>query len=187
MTIYVIITSLSCDKILATRAHVKISKSSYCTAWNFWGRKLSQFCHNSRKFSPWNLGAWHPLVVQASNPWKFSLWKLFFHQFAKTFSLASFLLYGTCSEQLFSSHEMGLLFFGGYKLFFHLIYLSWIIKNEFFLFPVQGNIATDNCQWRRRVCVVRKRDAVFGPPPASYEPATTQPIALSVYRWPVSS
>ena len=28
-----------------------------------------------------------------------------------------------------------------------------------------------NCQWRRRVCVVRKRDAVSAPPPAIYESA----------------
>ena len=34
-------------------------------AGNFQGRKLSwisQFCGYSRKFSPWNLGVWHPLA-----------------------------------------------------------------------------------------------------------------------------
>ena len=33
----------------------------------------------------------------------------------------------------------------------------------------------------------QKRDAVFTPPPASYEPATVQPIALSMYCWLVGS
>ena len=37
------------------------------------------------------------------------------------------------------------------------------------------------------VCAVRKRDTVFTPLPASYEPAAAQPIASSVYRWPVGS
>ena len=30
-------------------------------------------------------------------------------------------------------------------------------------------------------------DAVFAPPPASYEAATAQPNALSVYRWPAGT
>ena len=44
-----------------------------------------------------NLGVWHPLAVQASNPWKFSLQKLyFFQQFTEDFSLESFLVYSSC-------------------------------------------------------------------------------------------
>ena len=42
-------------------------------------------------------------------------------------------------------------------------------------------------QWRRRVCAVRKHDAVFAPPPASYGPVAVQPITGSVYCWPVGS
>ena len=41
---------------------------------NFWGRKLSrilQFCGCLRKFSPWNLGAWYPLVAPVGNLRKF--------------------------------------------------------------------------------------------------------------------
>ena len=49
----------------------------------------------SQKFSPWNLGAWHPLAQQ-----KWAICKSFlrknriFHQFVKVFSLESFPLYG---------------------------------------------------------------------------------------------
>jgi len=41
--------------------------SRYHIAGKFWGRKLSrisEFCVYSQKFSPQNLGVWHPLVEQ---------------------------------------------------------------------------------------------------------------------------
>ena len=61
------------------------------------------------KFSSQNLGVWHSLAAQASNPQKCSPQKLHFRQFAKVFSLKSFLLYSIlmhilpyCSPIIFS-------------------------------------------------------------------------------------
>ena len=65
---------------------------------NFRGRKLSQilrFCGYSRKFFPWNSGAWHPLAwQQQAIRESFLCENCIFHQFAKVFSLESFPLYG---------------------------------------------------------------------------------------------
>ena len=70
---------------------------NYCIAGNFQERKLSQIlrlCDYLRKFSPWNLGAWHPLARQKRTIPESSLCKNhIFHQFAKVISLQSFLLY----------------------------------------------------------------------------------------------
>ena len=44
-----------------------------------------------------------------------------------------------------------------------------------------------NYQWKHRVCVARKRNAVFAPPPASNEPLAVYQITWLVYCWPVRS
>ena len=77
----------------------------YRIAGNFWGRKplqISQFCGCLRKFSPQNLGVWHPLAwhKQAIHE-SFLCENHIFHQFAKVFSLESFPLYGIL---LWSTH-----------------------------------------------------------------------------------
>ena len=80
------------------RCSLPLVQDIYRIVGNFWGRKLSRilrFCGYSRKFSPWNLGVWCPLA-----PHKRAIHESFlcenciFHQFAKVFSLESFLLYG---------------------------------------------------------------------------------------------
>ena len=60
--------------------------------------QILKFCSYSQKFSPQNLGhgifwQWHQ---QAIGERKFYLWKSYFHQIKKVFSLESFLLYSSC-------------------------------------------------------------------------------------------
>ena len=90
----------------------------YHTAENFRGRKLlriSRFCGYLPKFSPWNLGRgvlWHGTSEQSAKV--FSAKIIFFHQFAKVFSLKSFRLYGInviymCTSQTIWSHNIPIL------------------------------------------------------------------------------
>ena len=66
-----------------------IRQSRYRIAENFQGRKLSQisrFCDDSRKFSPRNLGVWHPLALQKRAIRESFLRKnCIFHQSVKVF------------------------------------------------------------------------------------------------------
>ena len=60
----------------------------YHIAGNFQGRKLLWILRFLMKVSPWNFGA-----AKATNPRKFSLWKLYFSPIRESFSLESFPLY----------------------------------------------------------------------------------------------
>ena len=80
--------------VLLSHTHLQ---PSYCIAGNFRGRNFCQFrgfvaiCE-SFLHEIWGHGIlW---CAKASNLRKFSLQKMYFHQFAKVFSLESFSLYG---------------------------------------------------------------------------------------------
>ena len=77
---------------------------NYRIAGNFWGRKLSQisrisqFCSYLQKFSPWNLGAWCPLVRH-----KWAIRESFLHENvfftnSRKFSPSKVSRYTVCTE-----------------------------------------------------------------------------------------
>ena len=57
--------------------------------------QISRFCGYTQKFSPQIRGVVSFGTAKVSNPQRFPPRKSYFHQFAKVFSLKSFLLYGS--------------------------------------------------------------------------------------------
>ena len=76
----------------------RLKNMTYCIAGNFRGRKLAWilwFCGYLQKFSLQNLEVWHLWCCKSKQSVKvFFHENRIFHQFAKVFSLKSFLLYG---------------------------------------------------------------------------------------------
>ena len=62
--------------------------------------------------------------------------------------------------------------------------LMWLVMK---LIVAQFCRAKDHESMKGQSMCGQKMRCSFTPSPASYEPATAQPIALSVYRWPVGS